>query len=292
MNGKKQRWILLAPVVAVLLLLFGGGLGIAFLQSAGYFEPMGEASFTLRHYTALWSDREARASLLVTCRVAAIATLLSVFAGLTIALALHRLAARSRGVHLLLQIPLAMPHLTMATMVLQAIAPGGLAARLAYHLGWISEPGAFPLLVSDANNVGVILAYFVKETPFIALMTLAVRLRMGDEFEAVARTLGAGPWQRFRRVTLPLLAPALVSSSLLVFAFILGAFEIPYLLGRPYPAMLSVVAQRRYLDPDLSTRPGAIAVAMMLSLLTLVAVWLYLRLTRFFLGTNASSHAI
>lgn len=287
MNGKKQRWILLAPAVAVLLLLFGGGLGIAFFQSAGYFEPAGDRSFTLRHYAALWGDREVRASLLVTGRVALIATLLSGIAGLTIALTLHGLAARSRAVHLLLQVPLAMPHLTMATILLQAIAPGGLAARLAYHLGWIAEPGAFPLMISDANSVGIILAYFVKETPFIALMTLAVRLRMGDEFEAVARTLGAGAWQRFWRVTLPLLAPALVSSSLLVFAFIVGAFEIPYLLGRPYPAMLSVVAQRRYLDTDLSARPGAIAVAMMLSVLTLVTVWLYLRLSRFLLGANA-----
>jgi putative spermidine/putrescine transport system permease protein len=87
-------------------------------------------------------------------------------------------------------------------------------------------------------------------------------------------------------VTLPLVAPAAVSAALVVFAFIFGAFEVPYLLGRPYPAMLSVVAQRRYLDVNLAERPGAIAVAVVISVITAVFVWLYLRLARKLTGTE------
>jgi putative spermidine/putrescine transport system permease protein len=124
----------------------------------------------------------------------------------------------------------------------------------------------------------------LKEVPFIALMTLALLARLGDEYEQAARVLGASAWQRFRYVTLPLIAPAVVSSSLMVFAFILGAFEVPYILGRPYPAMLSVVAQQRYLDVNLAARPGAIALAMLSTLLTAALAWAYLRLTRALLG--------
>jgi putative spermidine/putrescine transport system permease protein len=77
-----------------------------------------------------------------------------------------------------------------------------------------------------------------------------------------------------------MIAPAALSSSLLVFAFIIGAFETPYLLGRTYPAMLPVVAQQRYMDPDLTMRPGAIAMAVLLSVLTTGLVWLYLKLAQ------------
>jgi len=67
--------------------------------------------------------------------------------------------------------------------------------------------------------------------------------------QLAAATLGASAWQRFRYVTLPArVAPSVVSAALLVFAFIFGAFEVPYILGRPYPAMLGVVAQRRFLS--------------------------------------------
>jgi putative spermidine/putrescine transport system permease protein len=61
---------------------------------------------------------------------------------------------------------------------------------------------------------------------------------------------------------------------------------VPYLLGRPYPAMLSVVAQRRYLDVNLAERPGAIAVAVVISAITAVIVWLYLRLARRLTGAE------
>ena len=81
---------------------------------------------------------------------------------------------------------------------------------------------------------------------------LSVLLRVERDYDDVAKTLGASRWQRLRWVTLPLVAPALLSSSVIVLAFIFNAFEIPFLLGRPYPAMLSVVAQRRFLDIDLA----------------------------------------
>jgi putative spermidine/putrescine transport system permease protein len=70
----------------------------------------------------------------------------------------------------------------------------------------------------------------LKEAPFIALMILALLARLGDEYEQAARVLGASAWQRFRHVTLPLIAPAVVSSSLMVFAFIFGAFEVPFIV--------------------------------------------------------------
>jgi putative spermidine/putrescine transport system permease protein len=278
--------LMLAPVLAVIAGLFVGGLALAFVQSVGYFAPIGEQSFTLAHYRALLRDSEFRASLALTLGLATVATVISALLGLALALAVRELAHRSRWLNALLQVPLAVPHLAMAVALINVIAPSGLVARAAYAFGLINGPADFPALINDRYGVGVVLAYVLKETPFIALMTLALLLRVGDEYEQAARTLGASAWQRLRYVTLPLLAPAVVSASLVVFAFIFAAFEVPFILGRPYPAMLSVVAQRRNMDLNLTARPGAIAVAVVISLITAALVWLYLRLARLLVGVE------
>jgi len=275
---------MLAPALAVIGVLFAGGLILAAAQSVGYFAPTGENGFTLRHYATLGGDREVYASLWLTLKLATTATLISAAGGLALALGLREVARRSRVVNLLLQIPLSVPHLAMAGALITMIAPSGLLARAAYAAGLLQQPADFPALINDRYGVGIVLAYVLKETPFIALMTLALLARLGDEYEQAARSLGASAWQRFRYVTLPLIAPAVVSSSLMVFAFIFGAFEAPFILGRPYPAMLSVVAQQRYLDVNLAARPGAIALAVLSALLTGALTWAYLRLTRALIG--------
>ncbi len=277
---------MLAPALLVIGLLFAGGLALALAQSLGFFALAGETGFTLAHYSALWSDREFRSSLALTLAIATTATIISAVMGLAVALALRELAARRHWLNFLLQVPLAVPHLAMAVAVVNVIAPSGLIARLIFAAGLIHAPADFPALINDRYGLGIILTYALKETPFVAVMTLALLARVGDEYEALARTLGASAWQRLRYVTLPLVAPATVSASLVVFAFIFGAFEVPYLLGRPFPAMLSVVAQRRYLDVNLAERPGAIAVAVVITAITALLVWLYLRLARRLAGTE------
>jgi putative spermidine/putrescine transport system permease protein len=279
-----SRWLMLSPALAVIGVLFVGGLALAAAQSLGYFAPTGENSFTLQHYAALIGDGEVYASLWLTLKLATLATVISAVCALALALGLREFARRSRAINLLLQIPLAVPHLAMAGALITVIAPSGLLARIAYAAGLIQQPADFPALVNDRYGAGIVLSYVLKEAPFIALMTLALLARLGDEYEQAARSLGASAWQRFRYVTLPLVAPAVVSSSLIVFAFIFGAFEIPFILGRPYPAMISVIAQQRYLDVNLMARPGAIALAVISTLLTAALAWAYLRLTRALIG--------
>ncbi|MDX2034222.1 MAG: ABC transporter permease subunit [Blastocatellia bacterium] len=284
MAAMTHRWIMLMPALGVIGLLFAGGVALAAAESLGVLSATGSEGFTLRHYAALLGDEEIAAAFRLTLTVSATATALSALAGLALALGLREASRRSRTINLLLQIPLAVPHLAMAGALLAVIAPSGLLARAAFALGFIGQPAEFPALINDRYGIGIVLAYVLKETPFIALMTLALLARLGEEYEQAARTLGASAWQRFRHVTLPLVAPAVVSSSLMAFAFIFGAFEVPFLLGRPFPAMISVVAQQRFLDVNLAARPGAIALAVASTLLTTALAWGYLRLTRALLG--------
>ncbi len=189
-----------------------------------------------------------------------------------------------RAAYVLLQVPLAVPHLVMALTAIAVIGQSGLLARAAFALGWIDAPAEFPPLVYDRYGAGIIATYVVKEVPFLAIVTTALLLRINEDYDALARTLGAGAWPRFRRVTLPLIAPGVGGASLMVFAYVFAAFEVPFLLGRPFPAMLSVVAQRRFMSPDLVDRPAAMACALAMTVAAALVVRGYLALSRGAMG--------
>src|SRR5712671_3239070 len=105
---------MLAPAVLILGGLFGGGIGLALVQSLGDFPPAGEHGFTLAHYRALAADPELRVSIAITFLLASLATAISAAAGLALALAFRNLAHGSRMLSALLQTPIAIPHVAMA----------------------------------------------------------------------------------------------------------------------------------------------------------------------------------
>jgi len=90
--------------------------------------------------------------------------------------------------------------------------------------------------------------------------------------------LGASYWQRLRHVTLPLVAPSVLAASVLVFAYTFGAYEVPFLLGQRYPSALPVLAYRRYVDTDLTARPEAMALSVLMALISAGLIAIYMRL--------------
>ncbi len=276
--------LLLAPALTVVAVFFVGGVGNAMAQSLGWQPYLPGSTLSLQAYASVWSDPAVRASLLLTLRISVLSTALATMLAVAAALLLRRLGRARVAVTAVFQTTLAVPHLIGALCLLLLLSQGGLLSRLTHAVGLTATPADFPAVTQDAFGVAIIAEYVWKETPFLALLTLAALSRGVDELDAAARVLGASPWQRMRHVTLPLLAPSLAGGSILVFAFAAGSYEVPYLLGRPYPATLPVVALQLYSDTDLSVRPQAMAVAVLIAVLTGLAVAAYLlvasRLTR------------
>ena len=86
--------------------------------------------------------------------------------------------------------------------------------------------------------------------------------------------------QALTHVLLPLIAPGLTGAAVIVFAFTFGAYEIPLVLGANAPVTLPVLAYRSYTDVDLAARPQAMAMAMVIALLSGLMIALYLRASR------------
>jgi putative spermidine/putrescine transport system permease protein len=264
-------FLLLAPALAAVGVLFGGGLLLGGLQALGYLPGAGPSDLTFEHFRRVLHDPDFGLSLLLTLYIAAGSTVIAAGLSVPIALAFEALDRR-RVLRFVFQIPLAVPHLVVAVAVLFLLAPSGWLSRAAAALGLVEGSAAFPLLVNDAWGIGIMAAYVWKEVPFITLMLLSVLARSGPELREVGRTLKAGRWQRFRHITLPIIFPSLGAAALIVFAYTFGAFEVPFLLGRTHPMLLPVRAYRSYSDVDLLARPEGIAAGLVIAAVVTLAV--------------------
>lgn len=270
--------MLLAPALLVIGVLFSGGLVAALVQSLGYLPAIGQTEVNLDAYREILGDEDFLNSLLLTLYIAGASTGISTVLAVLGALALRRSSGRISAV--VFQLPITIPHLVAAVGIALVVSQTGLGARLAAALGLIGEPREFPALLYDPYSVGIILTYVWKEMPFVALVVLAALRGVAGELEEVARTLGANAWQRFWHVVFPVISPGIIAASLIVFAFTFGAFEVPYLLGKSYPTILPVMAYNEYRDLDLDARPVAMAINILIAIITAIIAAAYLRLAR------------
>ena len=270
--------LMLAPALAVVVVLFGGGLWLAVAQSVGYVLAIGRTEFSLEAYQRIFSNPAFGRSLLLTLWIAGASTAVSTLLALTAALILRRAFPGKKIATFLFQANLPIPHLVGAIGILLLFSQSGFLARLGHAAGLIQAPADFPALVYDPYAIGIILEYVWKSTVFIGVILLAALQSIGEEYEQVAQTLGATQWQRLRYIILPLLRPSLLSAAILVFAFTFGAFEVPLLLGTRYPSALPVLAYRFYTDVDLNARPEAMAMSVIIALIITLLIALYMRL--------------
>ncbi len=278
MGGRVKITLLLAPALLVIGVLFAGGLIAAFVQSLGYMPAIGQTEISFGAYRDVLTDGDFLNSFLLTIYVAGASTGISTVLAVLAALALRWSSGRLSAI--VFQLPITIPHLVAAVGIALVVSQTGLGARFAAALGLIGEPAEFPALLYDRYSVGIILTYVWKEVPFIALVVLASLRGVAGELEDVARTLGANAWQRFWYVVFPMISPGIIAASRVVFAFTFGAFEVPYLLGKTYPTILPVMAYNEYRDIELTARPVAMAINLLIALITAVFAALYLRLAK------------
>jgi putative spermidine/putrescine transport system permease protein len=268
--------LLLAPALAVVGVLFGGGLVQAVAQSLGHRPFLPPQPLSLDAYRELVDDPAVRAALGFTARIGLLSTALAVVLGTAAALVVRRLRSRRLGAALL-QVTLPVPHVVAALAMILLLGQTGALSRLGAAAGLVDAPAQFPALTQDAFGWGIIASFVWKEAPFVAVIALAALGGVADREDA-ARVLGASAAQRLRHVVLPALAPAVGAAGVLVFAFTVGSYEVPFLLGRPFPTTLPVVSYQLFRDPDLASRPLAMAVAVLTAALVGACVLAYLAL--------------
>ncbi len=267
----------LLPIGGVLGLMLGGAVLLAVAQSLGFAPWYGINSFPDPGYFAsLWASEGFWLSVGLTLHYSLAATLLALLLALTTATLLVRWFPGRAVFGALYRLPLVVPYGVGVALAVIVMGNGGLVSRSFAALGWIDDPSGFPRLLSTHAGWGVIAVYVWKQLPFMVVAVHAVMLGADRDQAEAAIVLGADRWDVFRQVTLPQIAPGILSATLICFAFNMGAFEAPFILGGGYPDTLPVLAWRFFNDADYTMQLRGMAVVVSIAALTGALVLAYL----------------
>jgi len=198
--------------------------------------------YGLRNYSNALQNSEFWDAMVTTLIFTLSSVVLELLIGLAMALAMHA-AFRGQGLlRTVVLVPWAILTVVTATMWRTIFeSPQGFVNQiLGGDTVWLgSEPQAL---------IVIIIADVWKTAPFMALLILAgLQVIPSDIYEA-AKVDGATAWQRFRKITLPLLTPAILVALIFRTLDALRIFDLPYVLtkGSNGTTTLSLIAQETF----------------------------------------------
>ena len=271
-KSKYRPYLETMPVVALLLFVLVFGILGAFVQSLGYFPFIGMKEIKLEYYTKIFTNSSFLKSLSFTLYISAISSIIAVVLGIIIASLIVSLKSKKEYIY---KIPIVVPHITVALCAITFLSDSGFFARILYSMGVKNAQEIFSNILFSSNGIGIILAYIWKETPYVMLTCLAVLKRLSSKHEMAAINLGASKWYAFRKVTLPMLLPTILSVFTIIFSFSFGSYEIPMLLGATVPKAIAVQAFIEYQNPMMTNRPYAMAMNMVIIAFCVLFVLLF-----------------
>jgi putative spermidine/putrescine transport system permease protein len=268
----RKRWLLALPAlitVSLLIVLPYINIVVMSFRTPSTTAPYAPG-FTLANYLRAFTDSFYLELLGDTLRLALIITAICLVVAYPAAYHLARTPSKWRGVlYAMVLSPLLVGVVIRTFGWIILLANNGLINQLLEALG-------LPAARLMYNEFGVIVALVHVFLPFMILPLMGAIQSIDPRLEEAARSLGAGRAKVFRRIVLPLSMPGIQSGCILVFILSCGAFITPVLLGagRVHTLTTEVVTM---LDQFLWPRGAALA--LMLSVVGLICVWLWVRLT-------------
>lgn len=208
-SERKLAWMLCAPAVVVMLAVTAYPIIYAFVLSLQKLDlrfPEQTEFIGLSNYGTVLSSELWWLDVFNTLIIMVISVGIELVLGMIIALIMHR-AIFGRGV--------------VRTVVLIPYGIITVVAAFSWQFAFATETGFvnnLPFIADEKNWFGghisslavIIMAEIWKTTPFMALLLLAGLVTIPNELYEAARVDGATAWQRFRKITLPLMKPAIL----------------------------------------------------------------------------------
>jgi spermidine/putrescine transport system permease protein len=187
---------MLVPLVVIAVFSFN--------DPAGKFNFTWEG-FTLVHWENVFSLPDLNEAMTHSLQLAAVSTIIATILGTLIALALVRYEFFGRRpANFLIVIPMATPEVVIGAALLSMFLIYGI----------------------DLGFTTLLIAHVMFSISFVVVVVRSRLIGFDRSLEEAARDLGASPFETFRLVTLPLLAPAVISAALLAFALSIDDFVI------------------------------------------------------------------
>jgi spermidine/putrescine transport system permease protein len=237
---------LYAPIFVVVLYSFNAGrFGLAW------------RGFTTHWYGVLANDDQALAAIKNTLMLAVFSTAIATTLGTMLGYGLARFNFRARRwLDSVLYIPVFIPDVVMAVSLL-----------LFYALlrQWV---GLFELGLTT-----MILAHVTFQIPFVAIVVRARLHGLDPALEEAAHDLGAGDWQTFRHITLPLMLPGILAAGMLAFTLSLDDFVVSFFTSGSGSTTLPILiysSLKRGITPEINALSTLIVAASILGAVTVM----------------------
>ena len=265
--GSEERrlaGLLLTPAMAVIALVAAYPIGYAIWLSLNEYSvrvPGLSRWAGLKNYTDAFGSADFWAAVKNTFLFTGLSVTLELAIGLGMALAMHA-AFKGRGLlRTVVLVPWAVLTVVSAITWRTLFEPNlGLAPTVLGKIGvaqnvvWLGQKG-YAMAV-------MVLADVWKTAPFMALLLLAGLQVIPDDVYDAAKMDGATTWQRFRRITLPLLMPAILVALIFRTLDALRIFDLPFVLtgGTNGTSTLSLIAQKELTTNNLIGYGSALSV--------------------------------
>jgi putative spermidine/putrescine transport system permease protein len=229
----------------------------------------------LANYRTFFSSERQWPTIFTTLKLALPATLINVGVALPIAYRMRVKTPRQRWITTALVVPITLGTVLIAEGMLTYFGPRGWVAQTLQALQLYDGPVRL-----THNFTGVMISLIISGFPFVFLLLLSYVTGIDPVLGRAAATLGAGPWEQFRRIYFPLLVPGILMCFCLAFVQAYSVFPSAVLLGAPAgpTRVISIAAYESAFEQyDYSM---ASAIAMMMGLAQLVVVVAVLSLRR------------
>jgi multiple sugar transport system permease protein len=204
---RKLGMMLVAPAVIVMALVTVYPIINAFvlsLQRADLRFPQANQFIGFDNYGSVLSSSLWWADVGHTLIITLVSVAFELVLGMLVALAMHRVIFARGAVRAVALIPYG---------IITVVAAFSWRYALELDSGWIPKLlglGSDPLASQNGSYIGVIVSEIWKTTPFMALLLLGGLALVPDELHEAARVDGASTWQRFWKITIPLMKPAIL----------------------------------------------------------------------------------
>jgi len=230
------------------------------------------SALTWQEFVAILLDERAVASYRLTFGAAFLAAIVNAVFGFIVAWSLVRYDFPGRRlVDAVIDLPFALPTAVSGIALATVFSPNG----------WLGQKLALANVQVAYTWVGVVVALILIGLPFVVRSVQPALVEVQRDLEDAAETLGASPWQVFRRIVLPAAMPALLTGFTLAFARGIGEYgSVVFISGNlPYQTeitpLLIVIKLEQY-DYQGAAALGFIMLVMsfvMLFAINLVQAW-------------------
>lgn len=270
-NWRPERIVFLMVTLVLSILILVPLAVMLFATFSTGFESLGQV-FTLQNYFKTYSNPRYYVDLWNTIFLAGTVTVSATAIGMFLAWVVGRTnVPGARFIELLVVLPLFVSPFLGALGWAVAVRPGsGLIGKIVQEISSNLKIDLF----SVQGMIWVLSLYMV---PYAFVFVVASLRAMDPALEQAASMVGLGTFKTVRRITFPLVAPAILSAALLIFVSVIGQFQVPAILGSP--ANFFVITTRIFaLTQNYPTDwPAAASLGTMILIVSMIGVYLQVK---------------